>query len=92
MNNYNNPLIFSVIFFVVIVLFFYLFEIGYTIKIGRENGKDKIIRKFNWKIPIAYTLIFWSIVQCMYCNESLETCKKSVDSLSRQKIGTTNWN
>lgn len=52
---YQNSYVVFVITFIMLSIFFYLFEIGYNIEI--KDGK--IVKKFSWKYPLAISLIIW---------------------------------
>lgn len=52
---YENSYVVAFVTFVLLIIIFYIFKIGYSTKI--ENGK--IIKKFNWKYPLAISLIVW---------------------------------
>lgn len=52
---YQNSYIIALITFIVIGVIFYLFQIGTTLTVN--NGK--IEKKFNWKYPLAISLMVW---------------------------------
>jgi hypothetical protein len=54
---YENSFVILILTFVILCVIFYLFKIGYSIKI--ENGK--IVKKFGWRYPLAIALIVWLI-------------------------------
>lgn len=54
---YQNSYIVAIITFIVLSVIFYFLQIGN--KVVMVNGK--IVRKFNWKYPLAITLVVWII-------------------------------
>lgn len=52
---YQNSYIIALITFIILAAIFYIFQIGTTIIVN--NGK--IEKKFNWKYPMAISLIVW---------------------------------
>lgn len=72
---------------------FYLFKIGSTAEI--KDGK--IVQKFNWKYPLAISLLLWLIWHfILYPPYGLQKKSGFEDStknkdLGTQKIDITNW-
>lgn len=54
---YQNSYVVAVLCFVLLSLFFYFFEFGYSTSV--ENGKT--VKKFSWKYPLAISLIVWVV-------------------------------
>lgn len=52
---YHNSYFSSFLFFIILLLIFYKWELGYYISV--QDGK--LTKKFNWIFPIAFTLLFW---------------------------------
>lgn len=52
----KNSYVILLLCFILLCMIFYLFEIGYTVRITSEN---KVIREFSWKYPLAISLIVW---------------------------------
>lgn len=104
---YQNSYVILVITFVLLSLFFYFFEIGFSTQI--VNGK--VVKKFSWKYPLAISLIVW-LFWHFYLYPPRETPKPSSKpatltinnntsdaiigmksrSLAAQKITMANWN
>src|SRR5690606_6586711 len=55
---YQNSYIVALIVFIILVVIFYLFEIGYVTEIDPDG---KIVKKFSWRYPLAIALIVWLI-------------------------------
>ncbi len=97
---YQNSYIVAIITFIVLSVIFYFLQIGS--KVVMVNGK--VVRKFNWKYPLAITLVVW-IIWHFYLyphatsNEKVSCpAKKDVKSkyftekMVDQKIIMNNWN
>lgn len=54
---YQNSYIVAIITFILLSVFCYFFEIGYSI----NYEDDKVVKKFSWKYPLAITLIIWVV-------------------------------
>lgn len=57
-NIYQNSYIMSFIFLCLMLAIFYFFQINSSVEITSDG---QIIKKFNWKLPVALTLIFWVV-------------------------------
>lgn len=55
---YQNSYIVSAVVLVILLLIFYLFDIGSKTTIESDGS---IRTNFNWKLPLAITLIFWVV-------------------------------
>ena len=103
---YQNSYVVFVIVLILLSLFFYLFEIGYT-----SNLSDgKIVKKFNWKYPLAISLIVWLLWYFYFFppqkNKKTLSIRNNIDNntssdqplmlknnnAAAQKITLANWN
>ena len=55
---YQNSYIVAIIVFIILLIIFYVFKIGATTEITSDG---KIVKKFNWKYPVAISLIVWLV-------------------------------
>lgn len=54
---YQNSYVVFIISLIVLLIIFYVFKIGYSTVV--VNGK--VEKRFNWKYPLAISLVIWVI-------------------------------
>lgn len=100
---YQNSYVIFVATFIIISIFFYLFEIGYNIEINNNN----VVKRFSWKYPLAIALIVWlfwhfylypppenirsnDLITSVTSSDQPIAIRKT--NLATQKITLANWN
>lgn len=86
---YENSYVIFIITFIILIIIFYIFKIGYSITIV----DNKIEQKFNWKYPLAISLIVWVVWQFfLYPPKNDKIIEYEPKHISTQKINLDNWN
>ena len=89
---FQNSYVALFVSLVILSILFYLFEIGFTTTI--QNGK--VVKKFNWKYPLAISLIIWLIWHYyLYPIKSeavVNTQKSTIPTNKNWNIDMRNWN
>jgi hypothetical protein len=104
---YQNSYVVLIITFILLLVIFYIFEIGYSTVI---TPTGKVVKKFNWMYPLAISLIVWVIwhfflyppaevreSKTTTTNEPIKyqttpTSSKGNNKLTSQHINMNNWN
>jgi hypothetical protein len=55
---FKNSYVIFFITFIMLCVIFYVFEWGYTVQVDNQN---RVIKKFSWKYPLAFSLLIWIV-------------------------------
>jgi uncharacterized membrane protein (DUF485 family) len=92
---YQNSYIVAITVFIILIIIFYVFEIGYTTQI---TDTGQIEKKFSWKIPAAIALIVWVIIHFYVYPPYLKTpehtpsSNSTINNTKFPTINVDNWN
>ena len=95
---YQNSYIVTFIFLCIILAIFYFFDIKSSIEISKTG---EISKKFNWKMPLALTLLFWLLWHFVIFppidtkpNQTKKIATPSIEDnvIVNQKFNVANWN
>lgn len=97
---YQNSYVVAIIIFIILYIVFYLFQISCTTDI--VDGK--LVKKFNWKYPVAISLMIWLLwhfllfppIKNVSKSNSIDISElKNIGKYNKimdQKIIMANWN
>jgi hypothetical protein len=96
---FQNSYVILIITFIVLYIFFYLFDIGYHKEIRDKD--HTVVKKFGWKYPLAISLLVWVIWHFYLYPPAEEICTEDFEPIvynkkipaesSIQKINMINW-
>lgn len=96
---FQNSYIVAIIVFVVLIVFFYIFQIGYTSTVEYtgdpgcvEKGNctsTKVVKKFSWKYPLVIAIMVWLIWHfCLFPPQEIREMNIKTSSPSRVNAPT----
>lgn len=89
---YENSYVVAIVTFVILLILCYVFDIGTQYRV---NDKNQLQKSFNWKYPLALSLLVWVSWHFFVFPQSKDepsTLSIMKNNLNAQKMFVNTWN